>query len=242
MALQLEVSELGEKLFGREGWDPYLEDPGTLWLLHWEICTRPTEATTWYWVFNHLPQPEFTKPELLRWMMSLVEECKWSRISDTSMGRDIDCFLGTYVAAKVGRTTSIEDTLDCPLVELSLIREFGARGTYMLDRGERQTLPNFIFAYALASYIEAQHELTGTLAIDKIAFSPGAPGRVFALSEDALIQRLEKLDRATSGALVYDDTAGLRQVLIRRKVRPFTLLSRHFEREILDTTKKGTSK
>ena len=25
----------GKALFGKMGWDPYMEDPGTLWLLHW---------------------------------------------------------------------------------------------------------------------------------------------------------------------------------------------------------------
>jgi hypothetical protein len=238
----LKVTDLGAKLFGDEGWDPYLEDPGTLWLLHWEICTRPAEATTWYWVFSHLPQPEFTKPELITWLMTLVEERTWSRISETSLGRDIDCFLGTYVAARVGRTVSIEDTLDCPLVELGLIRELAARGSYMLDRGERQTLPDLIFAYALASYVDAQPEVAGTLAIDKIAFGPGGPGRVFALSEDALLQRLEKLDRATGGAFIYDDTAGLRQVLVKRKVKPFTLLARHYGRDPIDANNRGDTR
>ncbi|MCY2958540.1 MAG: DUF4007 family protein [Planctomycetota bacterium] len=238
----LKVTDLGTKLFDDEGWDPYLEDPGTLWLLHWELCSRPAEATTWYWVFSHLPQPEFTKPELLTWLMTLVEEHGWSRTSDTSLSRDIDCFLGTYVPARVGRTVSIEDTLDCPLVELGLIRELAARGTYMLDRGERQTLPDLIFAYALAAYVEALPELAGTLAIDKIAFGLGGPGRVFALSEDALLQRLEKLDHATGGAFVYDDTAGLRQVLVKRKVKPFTLLARHYERNGIDTNKRGATR
>jgi hypothetical protein len=238
----ISVTDLGTKLFASEGWDPYLEDAGTLWLLHWELCSRPAEATTWYWVFSHLPQPEFTKPELLTWLVALVEEHGWGRTSETSLSRDIDCFLGTYVSGRVGRTVSIEDTLDCPLVELGLIRELAARGTYMLDRGERQTLPDLIFAYALAAYVETLPELGGTLAIDKIAFGMGGPGRVFALSEDALLQRLEKLDHATLGALVYDDTAGLRQVLVKRRVAPVTLLARHYKRNAADRTMKGVTR
>ncbi len=238
----LKVTELGRRLFDKGGWDPYLEDQGTLWLLHWELCARPSDATTWYWVFSHLPQPEFTKAELVTWLVTLVDEQGWSRISETSLSRDIDCFLGTYVPARVGRTVSIEDTLDCPLVELGLIRELTVRGIYMLDRGERQTLPDLIFAYALAAYVEAQPECAGTLAIDKIAFGLGAPGRVFALSEDALLERLEKLDHVTGGAFVYDDTAGLRQILVKRKVKPFMLLERHYERRAIVKNSVGATR
>jgi hypothetical protein len=36
-----EPTELGTTLFADGGWDPYLEDIGSLWLLHWRKCARP---------------------------------------------------------------------------------------------------------------------------------------------------------------------------------------------------------
>ena len=62
----LRPTDLGYQLLSDEGWDPYLEDPATTWLLHWRLCCTADRATTWYWVFNHLPQPEFSKAELLK--------------------------------------------------------------------------------------------------------------------------------------------------------------------------------
>jgi hypothetical protein len=38
------VTDLGLSLFGEEGWDSFLEDPGTLWLLHWRLVSRPSPA------------------------------------------------------------------------------------------------------------------------------------------------------------------------------------------------------
>jgi hypothetical protein len=35
---------LGRALFGANGLDPYLEDPATLWLLHWQIVTNGPPA------------------------------------------------------------------------------------------------------------------------------------------------------------------------------------------------------
>src|SRR5215831_5189902 len=36
----LRVTALGDALFGQDGADPYLEDPGTIWLLHWLITSN----------------------------------------------------------------------------------------------------------------------------------------------------------------------------------------------------------
>src|SRR5262250_2085443 len=48
---RLRVTDLGNTLFSDNGWDPYLEDAGTLWLIHWRMAARREHATTWWWVF-----------------------------------------------------------------------------------------------------------------------------------------------------------------------------------------------
>ena len=35
------ATDLGRRLFRDGGWDPFLEDPGTLWLLHWQLVSVP---------------------------------------------------------------------------------------------------------------------------------------------------------------------------------------------------------
>ena len=35
-----------------EGKDPYLEDIGTLWLLHYNLAKNMEDATSWYFFFN----------------------------------------------------------------------------------------------------------------------------------------------------------------------------------------------
>ena len=39
-APQFVPTRRGHALFGDQGWDPYMEDPGTLWLLHWAAAAR----------------------------------------------------------------------------------------------------------------------------------------------------------------------------------------------------------
>ena len=38
----------GNKIFGADGLDPYMEHPTTLWLVHWKLAARPAK-TTWFW-------------------------------------------------------------------------------------------------------------------------------------------------------------------------------------------------
>src|SRR3954464_9810745 len=60
----LRPTEFGTWVFDEHGLDPYLEDPATLWLLHWQIASNTRRATTWYWTFSHFNEPEFTVDQL----------------------------------------------------------------------------------------------------------------------------------------------------------------------------------
>ncbi len=212
----LQPTALGRALFEKDGWDPYLEDPATLWVLHYELAGSSKRATTWYLAFNHYPQPELTKPELVAWLGKLAQEHGWGRVSPASLRRDVDVFLRTYVPSRASRTVPLEDTLDSPFVELDLIRELGTKGSYLLQRGDPPTLPNEVFAYGLIKFLTQTGSNSSAVPLHTIAFAPGSPGRVFALTEDALMVRLERLEAVTDGAIVFHDTAGLRQLLVHR--------------------------
>lgn len=224
----LRVTTLGSALFGEGGWDTYLEDPATLWVMHYELASTADRATTWYWVFNHMPQPEFTKTELVGWLQRLAQERGWTRVSPASLRRDVDVFLRTYVPARTSRTVPLEDTLDSPLVELGLIREFDTKGSFIIQRGEQASMPDAVFAYALMRCLSKGKPTVKAIPLHSVAFAAGSPGRVFALTEDALMARLERIEKATDGAIVFHDTAGLRQLLVHRVTEPAALLRQHY--------------
>ncbi len=49
------LTQLGKKILNDEkpkGWDPYLEDEATIWLLHWLLASNAELSTTWFWFFN----------------------------------------------------------------------------------------------------------------------------------------------------------------------------------------------
>lgn len=215
---------LGEMLLGLHGFDPYLEDINSLWLLHWKLVTSDRRSTTWSWAFNLLTDNEFTRDSLASFIREELQRRRAKPPSENSLTRDIDCFIRTYAVPRDKKASVLEDSLDCPLVELQLIEEDLAPGLFYFKRGEQNTLADEIFLYALLDFWDRTAPSQETLAFTEIAYGFGSPGSAFKLDENSIAARLEGLERTTKGSLSYAETAGLRQIYRHKKLDPFTLL------------------
>ena len=220
-------TEFGAKLLSDSGWDPYLEDLSTLWLLQWKIATSAVKATTWFFAFNKINSPEFTKDHLI---MQLKEFAliNGTKVTQNTLNRDADCFLRTYVPSRSIKSNLLEDSLDCPLTELNLIQETGQRGLYMFNRGIKSEIPNEIFIFALLDFWNDCYENREVLSFDDIAFAEGSPGLVYKMAEDALAYRLEKIERETNGVLRFDETSSLRQVYRKEYIDPNIFINKYY--------------
>lgn len=224
------VTDLGLSLFGDDGWDPFLEDPGTLWLLHWRLVSRPSPASTWHLAFTRWNVDRFGRDELVDWLLGFAQRVSGARPTPASLRRDVDVFIRTYVPAQAKRERPLEDTFDCPLVELGLLQET-ERGVYRFARGPKPTLPDGMFVCALIDYWLLRAPNEQTLSFETILHGPGSPGGAFKLSENALAERLDRLPEWTG--LTFDDTAGMRNVF-RTEVddfEPLAALSHYYGSE-----------
>ena len=223
---------LGLAIFNNEtGFDPYLEDPATLWLIHWKIATNINQATAWYWAFNIFRENQFTpdifKKQLPEWAEQ-QQETSTRPASENTLQRDIQCFIRTYCQSRHA-TAVIEESFDCPLVELNLITELPKNNGYEFLRGEKETLPIEVFASTLIAFWDASSAKTNELSFSKLMYEPLSPGRIFRLDEDTMTARLETLSKLTNNALQYRETAGLKQVHRHKDLNPMDLLERYYE-------------
>ena len=229
----VEMESFGSNLLASDGWDPYLEDPGTLWLLHWQLVKNPVRTSTWHLAFTRWNPESFTTDQLVGWLEGVVaNECPHAKATSASLRRDVEVFIRTYTPSRTRRDYPAEDTFDCPLVELGLIRE-EEKGVYRFARGPNPTLPDEIFAYALIEFWNNVAQQQSTLSFEDIMYGTGSPGAAFRLSDNALAERLEGLSAWTG--LVYDDTAGRRIVLQRghdsgEELEPIRALERYYRR------------
>lgn len=226
--MSIRPSDLGNKLFTDDGWDPYLEDPATLWLLHWKLASNARRATTWHWAFSYVFESEFTKESLFASLEQWTETNNYKRIAASSLKRDIEVFIRTYVPSRQSHGAIAEDTLDCPLVELNLIREAGDSQTYQFNRGRQPDLPTGILLYGVLDFWERSAAANETISLHDLAYQPGSPGRLFQIDEDSFAARLEEMEDWTARKVIYGETAGLKQLYRKKDVSPFDLLEKTY--------------
>ncbi len=213
---RLAPTAFGDLLLGDS--DPYLENPASLWLIHWHLAARPGRATTWYWAFNELNEPNIDRDLLVdrlsRRVAALRESgrMKESRIAEMTIRRDVECFVRTYLARPISGRAVQEDNLESPLSELALLQSIGVGSAFRFRRGPKPTLPNEVFLFGLLAFWRQLYPTRREFSVEAVTHEPGSPGRVFLLDEDSVAERLASAADLTGGAIRWDESTGMRQV------------------------------
>src|SRR5690606_17449061 len=131
--------------------------------------------------------------------------------SPATIKRDVECFFRTYAAKPLDGKDTHEDAMESPLTELGIIKATGKKDGFRMVKGEKKTLGNGVFTYALLEFWE-KYTSANTLSFEAIAHHPGSPGRVFQLTENDIIDRLSFVSEITGGKVSWSETAGLKQM------------------------------
>jgi hypothetical protein len=201
------------RLLGDGGWDPYLEDAASLWLLHWKLLSPVCYAPVWWVAFNDFTAIQFSESQLTAHVIELAAAAGWPAVVEASVKKDVDCLIRTYTVRRHGRQ-SLDDILDCPFRELGLIEaatgEEGRRWRFVV--GEKPGLPDEIVAHAALDYAALFSDGARSISIARLAHDPGSPGAAFRLNETALFDALSRA-AASSDSLRVAEPGGLRQLL-----------------------------
>ena len=163
----LEVSWLGNMLFGEGGIDPYLEEDSSLWLLHWHLAGR-TRLTSAFWLFNEFRGSSFVRKDIVSELLKLAR----GRFAPTTVDRDLQCLLRTYLG---GRGSS--EAGDSILAELGLIHPLD-RHRSRLSRGRKPSLPESVFIFCLNEFWSDCADGQNTMSFENVSYAPRSPGRV----------------------------------------------------------------
>ena len=82
---------------------------------------------------------------------------------------------------------------------------------FVLCAAPKLPLLTACFVYALLDFW-SRYSNANTLSFEALTYEPGGPGRVFALEENDVVDRLTVLEDITSGKLRWSEAAGLKQV------------------------------
>jgi len=213
-ARSLRPSDFGNRLLSDGGWDPFLEDDATLWLIHWNLASVETRAATWYWAYNRFHEYAFTRTTMVELLIRDLQALGWSDVAHSTIRRDVDCFVHTYLSLRTDRT-HIDDVIECPLSNLGLLIQEPDSERLRFKTGPKTTLPAAVFAYAIAQFWDKRNNRGKALELREIMRSEGSPGLIFKLDQESMLGYLDALKGVTSGYMIFEDTS-----LVRRVIRP----------------------
>ena len=192
-------------------YDPYFEDIGTWWLIHYHLVTNPREATTWYWFYNVFSRREFDEDTFIHWLQNYTV-VEGTPIAESSLKKDFQCFVNTYLYEKrMEKGGSPEDNLNCPLRELKLLKRTGPK-SFRVNFINRDGLHPLIVYYVISHQNEREGN-SGKTTVSKLLEADCNIGRVFGLTYEDVVFYLEKLQREE--LLTVSLTAGLDSVHLR---------------------------
>ena len=199
-------TEFGNTLLGPGGWDPFLEDVASLWLLHESLLSSPSLATAWEYAFFAFAKQEFTLDELVSGLDEYAErEFPNSRTVPASFRKDASCILRMY-AGKPARGMPSEESIQCPFVDLGLITAGSTPDRSVFVFGDKPGLPASIIAAACLQFAHRTGGTARTVSFSRLLRERGSPGMSLKLTEAALYDALE--DVADRGAEIGISDAG----------------------------------
>lgn len=184
----LKVTDWGNAIFSdKNGLDPYLERPETLWILHWLLLAPPCRVPTWWLIMNQISGTVVGTGDLLDTVQELVRNnSQWNTPSPASVKRDVDVFLHTYTS-KRDRLT-IEEYIDCPFRNMRLVRHDGDSIRFMF--GPKTGLTPTVVAFACADFA-AKVKVQGEISIARLSVGPGSVGNIFKMNESDIADSLK---------------------------------------------------
>ena len=229
-----QVTPLGDKLMGEDGVDRFLEDSQTLWLIHWNFSTHfENPIFAWHFLMNRWQEPEIIPSLMVNAFQKETVQLEKQR-SKVTLKEHFDVFLHTYLPTRGSKGDILEDNLDCPLIELDLIRQVGERTTngqngkrepvYAFNRDHKPQISQALFVYCLIDFWNTYHGHEGKLPFREVSSGHCSPGQVFKLPEQEIVGRLENIENDTRGVLRFQESMNLSQVRKEKEVKQENLL------------------
>ena len=213
---------IADYLFNDEdGKDPYLEDVGTLWLLHFLLIY--TDYATIYkttFVDYHRQRNIVEKSKLQNYIKHVCfDETGYRNLyNDNTVKRDIGVMLHNY-CAKNGSNVNVEDS-NSLFAPLNLICET-EKDTYRFNYETRSDVPSLIFLYALLVKFEGRN----SISFEDIA----ELALIFCLTNNDLLEIINHLCDLYPSEIVFSDVAGIKELQFRATLNPTEVLDRYYE-------------
>jgi len=213
------------KLLADDGWDPYLEDEGTLWLLHYILITKGF-ASTYSIVFNELRKEkiEFTKENFVAFVTRKSETDSSFSFSVKTLEEDFSVLVKMYLRSNL-QNKDKEDSFSGLLTDLDLMKTYstGKQDYFLIENTERSEIPIEIILYAI---LESE-SFGSSVNLHNIEMNINSVGTVFAINRSGLLNKIENIV-AKYNYIVFNDQAGVKELQFKRKPTGSSIFEKYY--------------
>lgn len=228
--------------------DPYLEDIQTLWLIHWKLATNQNALIfAWDFLLNQFQEPELYASSVMRAFVKAVPKISSKEVTQGSLEQLFDVFIHSYIPTRGRKGEVREDNLDCPLVELHLLRQNGFTESalnpgrrepkYIFRREEKIEISDELFAFCLdelwRNRFSTDKNKEKSIPFHTIVTGRGSPGQVFKIPEADIRLRLLSVERKTNGFFRFEESAAIPRVIRQADDAETILLESIYQQEVV---------
>lgn len=223
-------TQLGNYIFSDNGYDPYLEDIGTLWLLHYNLIKK-NKASLYALLFNEFRKEriDFTKEHLHSFLKRKCNEDKSVNYNEKTITTDINVFFRNYASPERKAKIDIEDVFSNIFLDLELIHQYTKVGIdgkmedwYRLGSEKNDNLPSEIVLYSIIDNYEDK-----TISFKLLLSGINSPGNIFALNAEELYKHIVNITNKFAG-IVYSETAGNRTLQFKEQINKWEILNEYY--------------
>lgn len=214
---------IADYLFDKKnGKDPYIEDLGTLWLLHYLLIKIDLASIykLFFVDFHKEKNTEFTREQLQYFLKRKNNECGYPNLyNENTVRRDIGVLLQNYVMPQKEKPNEDFSAL---LINLNLIKHSEDKAFYFNTKGKNELTPE-IFFYAIIDDKKDEQIVSFDRLMDLAL--------IFCLTKTELIDTIQLLVKKYPQILRYTDDGGIKQLFFLEDLDKTKVLETYYSKQ-----------
>lgn len=177
-------TEFSKRLLDDEnGYDPFLEDEASLWLLHYQLVKNGF-ASIYSIIFNEFRKEKlfFNKDTFVNYVKRIGESNPDLNFNENTVAKDFIVFANLYKSDPESK--DVEDSFSGILSEIELLKTTGKgkEEQFYIENSERDNIPEAIVLYAILD----NPNYGKSISLNSLEFDNNSPGSIFALNRTGL--------------------------------------------------------
>jgi hypothetical protein len=218
-------TEFGRRLFDDEtGYDPFLEDEASLWLLHYQLVKNGF-ATIYSIIFNEFRKEKlfFNKETFVNYVKRIGESNPDLNFNENTVAKDFIVFANLY--KNDPESKDVEDSFSGILSEIELLKTTGKgkEEQFYIENSERDNLPEAVVLFTILD----NSNYGNSISLNSLEFDLNSPGSIFALNRSGLMNKISEIVSEFKD-ITFTDQAGIKELQFKNKSCAYKILDTYY--------------